>query len=58
MKNETHIPDESTKPKRHFMHFVLDADKNNNPMPPNEADSILKRILSFFFSYIDNKKER
>ena len=45
------------KNKRHFMYFVLDADKKEHPMPTDAADSILKRILSFFFDHSNMRRD-
>ena len=51
MKNNEQNPPGTKKQKHHFMHFVLDTDQKNNPMPSDASDSILKKILSFFISY-------
>ena len=39
------------------MYFVLDADQKEHPMPPDAADSILKRILSFFFDHSNMRRD-
>jgi len=38
------------------MHYVIDADMKNNPMPDDAADSIFKKILTFFISYRNNMR--
>ena len=42
------IPKMPQKQQRHFLYSIFDADKKNNPMPKDVANSILLKILIYF----------
>ncbi len=42
--------------KHSYVYSVIDADMKENPMPHDVADSILKKILSFFTTHRNNSR--